>query len=346
MNGLKVSVVILNWNGKKWLDQFLPSVVLNSNDAEIVLADNNSSDDSVQFVKSNFPSVKIVLNDKNYGFAEGYNQALNKIDSDIYVLLNSDVEVSKNWLNPLVEWMTNHPETGACMPKILDYNNKSQFEYAGACGGYIDYLGYPFCRGRIFNTLENDAQQYNKPEEIFWATGACMVVRSKIYHELGGFDPYFFAHMEEIDLCWRIKNCGYKIHVIPDSFVYHVGGGTLNKISPQKTYLNFRNNLITYLKNAPSEGLIFNIFLRLILDGIAGIKFLFEGQATHTFSVLKAHFSFYKQLGDSLEKRKKLRTSKSFNQSRTAVYNKSIVAEYYLRSKKVFSELISFGDKQ
>ncbi len=335
----EVAVVILNWNGKNWLHKFLPSVIKHSSNHRIIVADNNSSDNSVTYVKEHFPQVEIVLNDANYGFAKGYNEALKKISSKYYVLLNSDVEVSENWIDPIIQRMESNPNIVACQPKILSYQDKHSFEYAGASGGFIDKYGYPFCRGRVFNELELDEKQYNNVIEIFWATGACMFVRSDVFHLLHGFDEDYFAHMEEIDLCWRMKNIGHTIFVEPASVVYHVGGGTLNKDSSRKTYLNFRNNLITILKNHADKYLWIKILIRLKLDGLAGIKFLLGGKPGHTWAIVRAHFSFYAMIGSTLRKRKELKKLSTFSFTTSGIYNGSIVFDHYLKSKKKFSDL-------
>lgn len=330
----KIVVVILNYNGKDFLQKFLPGVLEKSQDAKIVVADNGSSDDSISMMQSEFPKVKLLQNDKNRGFAGGYNWALNQIDAAYYVLLNSDVEVSNNWLVPLVELMDSDENIAACQPKILAYDEKSRFEYAGASGGYIDKLGYPFCRGRVFETLEQDQDQYNDAHEVFWATGACMMVRASVYHQLNGLDADFFAHMEEIDFCWRAKNAGFKIMVQPNSSVFHVGGGTLPKSSPRKTYLNFRNNFMMLYKNLPSKQLKKVLFTRLVLDGLAGIKFLLGGHFQDVTAIIKAHFYFYSHLGALKEKRAQLKQQKI-----SCIYQKSLVSEYYLNGKKHFSDL-------
>ena len=251
----KIAVVILNWNGREFLDRFLPGVVRHSSshDVKIIVADNGSSDDSVEFIRNKFKNVEIIELDKNYGFAGGYNKAFEKINSEYYILLNSDVEVSGNWIEPIIKKMDDDQDVAAAMPKILSYQNRSKFEYAGAAGGFIDKWGYPFCRGRILNNIEPDNNQYNNSIEIFWASGACLFIKSKIFHDTGGFDDDFFAHMEEIDLCWRIKNLGYKIYCYPCSQVYHVGGGTLPNETPAKLFFNFRNSLYLLLKNLPDK---------------------------------------------------------------------------------------------
>ena len=340
MPGPRVAVVILNYNGTSLLRQFLPSVAQHSEEAAIYLADNASTDDSLRYVAENFPAIKCISLPENYGFAGGYNEALKQVEADYYVLLNSDVEVTANWIQPVITMMESDRQIAAVQPKILSYSEKHSFEYAGACGGFIDKYVYPFCRGRMFNDLEKDSGQYNDAREIFWATGACMFVRADAYHELSGFDAAFFAHMEEIDLCWRMKNTGRKIYVQPLSVVYHLGGGTLNKISPRKTYLNFRNNLVTMTKNYP--GAWFGILLaRLVLDGIAGMKFLFEGRGLHTWAVIRAHFSYYLWLPRVLRQRRTMRKLAAFKASRSCIYNGNVVSDYYLSGKKKFSELES-----
>jgi GT2 family glycosyltransferase len=336
---MKVAVVILNWNGKGFLEKFLPSVLTNNaSDTEIIVADNASTDDSINFLVSNYPQVKIIKNEENGGFAKGYNDALKRVDAEYYVLLNSDVEVTPNWIEPVIKLMDCDRSIAACQPKIRDYNRKTYFEYAGAAGGFIDKYGYMFCRGRILDTLEEDKGQYNDTCEIFWATGACLFIRAECYHKMGGLDEDFFAHMEEIDLCWRLKNVGYKIMYCAESTVYHVGGGTLNKTNSRKTYLNFRNNLVLIFKNHSSRYFLIKLFIRMCLDGLAGIKFLMSGEMSHFMAVLKAHYSFYKSLGKTIQKRKLLKAQIT-QYATSAVYNHSIVADYYVRGKKVFSEI-------
>jgi hypothetical protein len=339
MQSSKVAVVILNWNGKSFLEKFLPTVLKFSPNAQIIVADNQSSDDSVAFLKKEFPQVSIILNPSNDGFAKGYNIALKQVQAQYYVLLNSDVEVTDNWINPIIELMDSNPKIAACQPKILDYTHKTKFEYAGAAGGYIDKYGYPFCRGRLFNVLEEDKGQYNSTKEVFWATGACMFVRAEAFWKVGGFDDDYFAHMEEIDVCWRMKNIGYQIYVEPQSTIYHVGGGTLNKLSPRKTFLNFRNNLMTLTKNASPRFLFFKIIYRMILDGVAAFKFLFEGNGSHFFAVIKAHFSFYKHLPSTLKKRDNMRLMDDFKDATTGVYENNIVYTHFVKGVKNYSEL-------
>ncbi|WP_370086248.1 glycosyltransferase family 2 protein [Ekhidna sp.] len=326
----KTAIVILNYNGKNFLEKFLPSVISNSQEADVVVADNNSSDDSVDFLKSSFPSVRLIQLDKNYGFAGGYNEALKQVKADYFLLLNSDVEVSKGWLAPLVSFLDTNPNFAACQPKIKDQKHKALFEYAGACGGFLDTLGYPYCRGRIFDNIEIDSGQYNEPLDIFWSSGACMLVRSEVFHQAGGFDQDFFAHMEEIDLCWRIHSLGHKIKSIPQSTVYHVGGGTLSATSPFKTYLNFRNGLYLLVKNLPITELLLKLPVRVILDWVAGMKFLTEGRPKHTLSIFKAHFSTIVNLPKMIQKRKIVSS---------APKSKLLIFEFYLKGNRKFSDL-------
>ena len=339
MQELNIAVVILNFNGKKLLQKFLPAVIEYSTRATIYIADNASTDDSLLFLKTEFPSVKLIELKQNYGFAKGYNEALKQVKADYFVLLNSDVEVTANWIEPVITLMESDKTIAAAQPKILSHNTKDEFEYAGACGGFIDKYGYPFCRGRIFDTLEKDNAQYSEPIEVFWATGACMFVRAAVFNDLNGFDGFYFAHMEEIDLCWRIKNQQQKIMVVPKSLVYHVGGGTLNKLSPQKTFLNFRNSLISLTKNNASGSLFLKIITRLVLDGVAGIKFFIEGNPQHTWAIVKAHFSFYANLKNTLRKRREIKSATNYKPSTNQIYQSSIVFDYYLKKKKHFSDL-------
>ena len=315
----------------------MPSVVAHSPHADVWMADNASSDDSVEFVKNQYPSIKITENDQNYGFAEGYNQALKRIDADIYVLLNSDVEVPEDWMTPILKELAQDEQIVASMPKIQAWERKGEFEHAGASGGFIDRWGFPFCRGRMFSEVEQDEGQYNDTREVFWATGACLFIRANAFHEAGGFDGDFFAHMEEIDLCWRLKNRGHKITVCPESTVYHLGGGTLSYMSPRKTYLNFRNNLFMIYKNKQGNLLVF-VWFRMLLDGIAAMKFLLGGQFAHFSAVIKAHFHFYGKLGTLSRKRKAIQPLvKSPN--RTGIYQGSIVKAFFLGGSKKFSDL-------
>lgn len=331
---LKTAIVILNWNGRKLLEQFLPSIVnFNSDDAQIYVADNASTDTSIQFVKDNFPKVKIVKNSTNGGYAKGYNDALQNIKADIYCLINSDIEVTRNWLSPILQTFKENPNTAIIQPKLLDFKNRTKFEYAGAGGGFVDLLGYPYCRGRIFNHLETDKGQFNDIVDIFWASGACFFIRSKVFHELEGFDEDYFAHQEEIDLCWRTQNRSYNIKYVGTSTVYHVGGATLQESNPQKTYLNFRNSLLTTLKNVPKRKLFIVIFSRLVLDGIAGAKFIIELRPIHSWSIIKAHISFYKNLFKFIKKRRKLQRKMNYN------IHTSIVWQYFILGRKKFNNL-------
>lgn len=329
---MKIAVVILNWNGIQLLEQFLPSVVQYSPEATVYIADNASTDDSILYISTFFPSVKIVKNDSNFGFAGGYNEALKHINADIYALVNSDIEVTENWLQPIIKTFENEPQTAIIQPKILDFKRKEYFEYAGAAGGFIDQYGYPYCRGRIFDTLEKDKEQYNYNCEIFWASGACFFIRSAVYSELEGFDDEFFAHQEEIDLCWRVFNRGYKIKYNSESVVYHVGGATLQQGNPMKTYLNFRNSLLMLIKNLPKDKLHRILFCRMILDGIAGVQFLLQGKFNHFWAILKAHRSFYGLYSVNYKKREKFQSEKYYN-------TKSIVYLYFIKKVKVFYDI-------
>jgi len=329
---MKIAVVILNWNGVKLLEQFLPSVIQFSTEATIYVADNASTDASVDYVKKNFPIVRIIENKSNKGFAGGYNEALEYVDAELFALVNSDIEVTENWLKPIIETFDNEPETAIIQPKILDYKRKDFFEYAGAAGGFVDQFGYPFCRGRIFDTIEKDLGQYNDNSEIFWASGACFFIRSQVYKDLRGFDEDFFAHQEEIDLCWRAQNKGYKIKYIPESKVYHVGGATLQQANPQKTYLNFRNSLFMLTKNLPQNAIFQIIIIRMFLDGIAGMKFIIEGQFAHCWAIIKAHFSFYRFFYRNYKKREQNQIEKYFKV-------KSIVQDYYVKKCKYYKDI-------
>lgn len=327
-----LAVVILNWNGKQLLEQFLPSVIANSKNATIYVADNASSDDSITFLENEFPSIKIIKNKINGGYAKGYNDALAYVKEDLFCLLNSDIEVTKNWLMPIIKLFKAEENTAIIQPKILDFKDKNKFEYAGAGGGFIDKYGYPYCRGRLFNTIETDTGQYNDTTSIFWASGACFFIRKSTFKALNGFDESFFAHMEEIDLCWRAHNLNLDIRYVGTSTVYHVGGATLNAINPKKTYLNYRNSLFTITKNAKGN-LFFLVFLRLLLDGIAALKFLLELKPKHCFAIFKAHVSYYRNLNTLLKKRKDL------NQSKKYYKIKCIVWSYFVNNTKSFDRL-------
>jgi len=335
----RVAIVILNWNGRAFLEQFLPGVIAHSPEyAEVIVADNASSDDSVQWLQRNHPAIRIIQNLENGGFAKGYNDALAQVKSEYFVLLNSDIEVTPGWLDPLIQLLDKNQGVAACQPKLRAFHNKTEFEYAGAAGGFIDKWGYPFCRGRIFDSYETDHGQYNDSCEVAWATGACLVIRKSDWDLVGGLDADFFAHMEEIDLCWRLRNRGRKIMYCAESMIYHVGGGTLNKTSPRKTYLNFRNNLILLTKNHAPQFFWIKILLRMVLDGVAGMRFLFSGDWSHFTAVVKAHFSFYAMLPATISKRKKLKKEITMYAG-SCVYNGNIVVEYFLRKKKKFSDL-------
>lgn len=341
----EVAIVILNFNGRNYLEQFLPSITASTySNYNIFIADNGSTDDSIRWLQSTYPEVQIIDLKTNHGFAKGYNLCLEKIQAPYYVLLNSDVEVSPGWIEPVIELMENDSSIGACQPKIKAFHNKALFEYAGAAGGWLDSLGYPFCRGRIFNIVEKDEGQYDNPQEVFWATGAAFFVRSKLFHGIGGFDEDYFAHSEEIDLCWRMKKAGYKIMVQPSSVVYHVGGGTLNYMSPQKTYLNFRNSLTTLLKNEKASKLLWLLPFRLILDGVAGGLFFFQGKWAHIRSIIRAHIYFYPRIFKAIKKRRHYEdlinkvsiNAVSNNEGR---YASSIVWKFYALGKRFFRQL-------
>ncbi|WP_196888598.1 glycosyltransferase family 2 protein [Aureivirga sp. CE67] len=329
---MTTAIVILNWNGKGLLEKYIPIVLKYSKGATVYVADNASTDDSVSFIKENFEEVKIIQNAENTGYAGGYNESLQFVEEDILALVNSDIEVTENWLAPILKTFEKEENTAIIQPKILDEKKKTHFEYAGAAGGYVDKYGYAFCRGRIFNTLEKDENQYDNETSIFWASGACLFIRNSVFKSVNGFDMDFFAHYEEIDLCWRVKSLGYDVKFVGKSTVYHVGGATLENTSPFKTYLNFRNSLFTLLKNLPKGKLFPVIFTRMVLDGIAGVRFLTQFQFSHFFSILKAHFSFYKNLGKMYKKR-------TDNQISDYYEVNNIVSQYFIKGKKFFSVL-------
>lgn len=330
---MKIAVVILNWNGRSLLEQFLPSVTQHSKEAKVYVADNASTDDSIAFLKREYPEVAIIQNAVNGGYAKGYNDALAHLDEDIFILLNSDVEVTANWLLPIIEEFKANFKTAALQPKILDYRKKEYFEYAGAAGGFLDRFGYPFCRGRIFNHLEKDEGQYNDNSKIFWATGACLAIRREAFYDAGQLDEDYFAHQEEIDLCWRLNNRGWDIKYVGDSVIYHLGGATLNSMNPKKTFYNFRNSLFSLVKNAPGRNLSLVIFLRLILDGVAGIMFFLQFRPSHTWAIVKAHFSFYSQLAGLIKKRNQLSQNSNYYRVR------SILWRYYILGKTAYRNL-------
>jgi len=337
---MRLSIVILNWNGSHHLRRFLPSVVKYSNYdwAEIVVADNLSTDDSREVILNEFPDVKYMQLDRNYGFAQGYNKALMENDAQYLLLLNSDVEVTANYLEPMMRMMDSNPLFAVCQPKIMQIDHREKFEYAGASGGFIDHFGYPFCRGRLINFQEQDLGQYDRPISVFWASGASMLVRGKLWHDAEGFDSDFWAHMEEIDLCWRLKNRGFMVVVCPQSTVYHLGGGSLSYGSPQKIYLNFRNNLFLLFKNL-AQGKLYSILLgRMVLDGVAAIQFLVTGQFKAFLKVLEAHRDFYRSLGKLRKKRKEL-MSKVVISNHTEIYKGSLIFDFFITRKKKFSSL-------
>ncbi|RIV68627.1 glycosyltransferase family 2 protein [Flagellimonas aequoris] len=302
---MKIAVVILNWNGEALLERFLPSVMEHSKGADIYVVDNASTDGSLDFLKQHYPSIGVVQNDVNGGFAKGYNDGLKHIEADLFCLLNSDVEVTENWLGPIIKAFDEIPEAAIIQPKILDLKQKDHFEYAGAAGGFIDMLGYPFCRGRIFQSIEKDEGQYDDIKEVFWATGACMFIKSEVFRSLNGFDEDYFAHQEEIDLCWRAKNAGHKVFYVGQSSVYHLGGSTLSNMNPKKTFLNFRNSLFSITKNLPRKKAWPIVLIRLLLDGIAALRFVFQLKFDHCFAILKAHLSFYANFSKMYKKREK-----------------------------------------
>jgi len=334
----KIAIVILNFNGLKHLKQFLPSVIEYSAQSDIIVADNASTDESVNWLKANHPQIKLILLDQNFGFCEGYNRAMSFIDNEYCVLLNSDVEVSHNWLNPLRDELDKNPHVAAVQPKILSFNNKDHFEYAGAAGGFIDKMGYPFCRGRLFDATEKDNGQYDKPLKVFWTSGACMMIRTKLFKNLGGFDQDFFAHMEEIDLCWRLQRADYMLMNVPASKVYHLGAGTLPKDNPRKTYLNFRNNLDLISRHWTKKELILKLPLRIIMDWFAAGLFLFNGIPRHSLAVFRAQFRFLIKINSIYRKRKEL-SGKLSKPALTTIYQGMITVDYFIEGKRKFSEL-------
>ncbi|MEP6684255.1 MAG: glycosyltransferase family 2 protein [Parafilimonas sp.] len=337
-----VAIVILNYNGRNYLEKFLPSVFASTYpNKKIFIADNCSSDDSVMFLANNFKEAEIILLDKNYGFAGGYNKALSKVKSDYYILLNSDVEVEAGWIEDMITLMEKDETIAACQPKILSYYNKKLFEHAGACGGWIDALGYVFARGRIFDTCEEDNGQYNTNEKVFWATGAALCIRAECFHEMSGFDAYLFAHMEEIDLCWRLQRKGYFIFCCASSVVYHVGGGTLPKTNSHKTYLNFRNNFIMLLKNFTLLEALWKIPLRILLDWLFAFKSLFQKDVPSFAAVFKAHAGILKWIG--IQYTYQRLPSKKIKRL-PGVYAGSLIWAYFIQKKKHFSEIIKLKE--
>ncbi|WP_321333429.1 glycosyltransferase family 2 protein [uncultured Bacteroides sp.] len=337
----KIAVVILNWNGCEMLRSFLPSVVSHSQvegGVEICVGDNGSTDESVSMLRKEFPSVRIITLSENHGFADGYNLVLQQVEATYVVLLNSDVEVTPEWLLPLIDYMDAHPETAACQPKILSWHHKDMFEYAGAAGGFIDHYGYPYCRGRIMSLVEKDCGQYDDIVPVFWATGAALFIRLKDYREAGGLDGRFFAHMEEIDLCWRLRARNRQIVCIPQSTVYHVGGATLKKENPRKTLLNFRNNLLLLYKNLPEEELAGVMRMRLLLDYVAALSFLIKGQGANAKAVIRARHEF-KNMRDLFSTDREENRKKTILNSIPERIKSSILALFYLKGRKYFSDL-------
>ena len=337
---MSTAIVILNWNGANYLQQFLPFLIQHTSipDVEIIVADNASTDDSMKIMENSFSGIKTIQLDKNYGFAGGYNMALKQIESDYFVLLNSDVEITSFWLEPLIEFMNKNEQVAACQPKILSYYNRTHFEHAGAAGGFIDKYGFPFCRGRILGIAEEDKGQYNNIIDIFWATGACLMVRSKIFWEVGGLDDDFFAHMEEIDLCWRLKSRGFRIVCIPESSVYHIGGGTLSVENQHKTYLNFRNNLLLLYKNLPENRLKIILFWRFFFDYSAAFQLFVTGKFQNAISVIKARKEYH-QIRSKFEAKRNENMSLTTNHDIPEILQLSIVLSYYLKGKKIYSDI-------
>lgn len=338
MNHPKVAIIILNWNGQYFLKKFLPSIYNSTYpNLEFIVGDNASTDDSLSFLSTYYPQIRVLSNDQNYGFAEGYNRIIEKAPrADYYILLNSDVEVSPNWIEPMVSYMEQHPNLAAIQPKIMAWHKRDTFEHAGAAGGFIDRWGYPFCRGRMFDHLEVDEGQYDDYREIFWATGAAFMIRSSCWKQAGGFDASFFAHMEEIDLCWRLKRMGYGIGFCPESKVYHVGGGTLHKANPKKTYLNFRNNLWMLQKNLPPKGRNRVLFIRLFMDFIALLKFVLSGKFRDAWAIHRAHVSFFKHYARMQKKRKQ---NKQYPYEVSEIYRGSVIWAFFVQHIKKFSAL-------
>ena len=339
---MKTSIVILNWNGASMLRRFLPSVIANSPSslAQVIVADNASTDDTLDVLAAEFPEVEVIRLDCNYGFAEGYNQALSRVGEryDYYLLLNSDVETPEGWLQPLHDYMEAHPEVAACQPKLRAEHTRTHFEYAGAAGGYLDSLGYPYCRGRIFDTVEEDRGQYDTVADVFWATGAALMIRAKTYWEVGGLDARFFAHQEEIDLCWRLRARGHRIVCVPQSVVYHVGGGTLPKENPRKTFLNFRNNLLLLYKNLPERRLRRVLFIRFWLDALASLVFLLKGEGRSFLAVWKGRRAFRKMKKDFAADR---RANLAAATAAPALQPGSLLYSYYLKHQRVYSQIVA-----
>lgn len=339
---VKLAVVILNWNGVKFLQQFLPSVVGSSQmpGVQVYVADNGSTDTSLQLLDSQFPQVRQIRLDRNYGFAGGYNKALQHIEAEYFILLNSDVEVHDGWLQPLIDFMDAHPDAAACAPKLLDYNQKERFEYAGAAGGFIDRYGYPFCRGRILNAIETDQGQYDQPTEVFWASGACMMLRAKHFNQVGGLDDRFFAHMEEIDLCWRFHNNGYQVWAVPQASIYHVGGGTLPNNNPNKLFLNYRNSLFMLCKNLETKQLASTLAVRLLLDCVSAASYFLTFKFNFGAAVFRAHFAFFANLRKMRASSKKIETKKI--KKIPTIYKKLILIDFFVLKHRKFNQLRKF----
>jgi GT2 family glycosyltransferase len=333
----QTAVVILNYNGEKFLRQFLPSVITHSTGAEIIVADNASTDQSVSILEKEFPTIRIIRLDRNYGFCGGYNRALQLVTADYYILLNSDIEVTTGWLQPMINLLDTNPTIAAVHPKILSYHHRHLFEYAGAAGGYIDTLGYPFCRGRIFDYVEEDKGQYNDVRQVFWATGACLMIRSKVYHQFNGLDEDFFAHMEEIDLCWKLQRDQQQIYYCGNSTVYHVGAGTLGYDNPRKTYLNFRNGLSLIFKHFDTGELLYKFPLRITLDLLAALNYLLKGKTGNAGAVIQAHWSFLNSIANNWRKRQKLR-DRYPRYIKTMIYPGIIIVDFFLRGKRKINQ--------
>ena len=332
------AIVILNFNGRSFLEQFLPFVLSSTySPFEVIVADNASTDDSLVLMAEMFPAVRVIRLPENWGFAKGYNEALRQVTADYYVLLNSDVEVEPGWMEPVIELMESDAGIGACQPKMLMYHDRSSFEYAGAAGGWLDVLGYPFARGRVFDYCERDQGQYDAVEPVFWASGAALFIRAALYHQLGGLDNYFFAHQEEIDLCWRLQLAGYRVMACPASRVYHVGGGTLPKGNERKVFLNFRNNLIMLAKNLPPAQAFLKVFLRILMDAISAWKSLFDGEATYFIAIMQAHWGFLKWF---FWDRSKSVFPAQKGRAALGWYGKSIVWKHFVEGKKYFSQIV------
>ena len=337
------AVVILSYNSRKWHELFLPEIAAQANaEYEVFVVDHASPDDTADYVSRNYPGVYLIRLTENHGFAWGYAEALKQVQAKYYILLSADFEVTDGWFPPIHAFMEANPEMAACQPKIRYYRDKEYFEYAGAAGGFMDKWGYLFCRGRIFSTLEQDQGQYDQPAELFWASGGCFVVRAEVYNRLGGLDPDLFAHMEEVDVCWRMKNAGYSIGYVPQSTVFHVGGSVITYGSPQKTFYNFRNSLVLLLKNEKAGKLVWLMPLRLLLDGIAALQFLASGQFRNIWAIVRAHWSFFLSFGKWYKKRKAVQSLVT-ERNLKGIYHKSIIVQYFLKGKKKFTDLAS-GD--